>query len=217
MSRGGQTKHNIEMVKQLFESRGYTLLETSYINNRTPLRYQCSKHGERRITLDHFKNGHGCAKCGRERRIANEKTHHLSKHPCYSVWKDMIYRCYNPKNQWYHRYGARGITVCDEWRESPIPFCEWAVNSGYKKGVSLDRIDNNGNYSPENCRWVDFEYQSNNTCRNLFITLNGKRQTAGQWDKEFGLKPSTMASRVRHGYYDRRGIDIQASYDLKNE
>lgn len=215
MGQGGQNRYPFQFVKEKFEERGYVLLENNYINNRTPLKYLCPKHGQHTIRFEHLLNDHGCPECGRERRFANTNTHHLSKHPCYSVWKDMISRCYNPKNRWYHRYGGRGITVCDEWRYGPTAFCAWAEQNGYQKGVSLDRIRNNEGYAPDNCRWAGFDYQSNNTCRNLFITLYGRRQTAGQWDREMGLKPGTVASRVKSGYFKRRGINPQASYDLK--
>lgn len=87
--------------------------------------------------------------------------HGWSGTPLYQCWIDMKHRCSNPKYRDYHRYGGRGITVCDEWMTFK-PFLEWSLNNGYEKGLEIDRIDNNGNYDPMNCRWTNEQTQSIN-------------------------------------------------------
>lgn len=81
----------------------------------------------------------------------------------YQAWCDLKQRCYNPKTHNYHRYGGRGITVCDEWRNSFDLFRDWAIQNGYLEGLQIDRENNNGNYEPDNCRWVTCKINSRNS------------------------------------------------------
>ena len=89
-------------------------------------------------------------------------------------WWAMLDRCENDRNASYHRYGGRGISVCKEWSDSAT-FCEWATANGWKKGLTLDRIDNDGNYEPVNCRWVTQKVQGRNTSRTTFVVVEGVR------------------------------------------
>lgn len=91
------------------------------------------------------------------------KTHGLSKHPIYQKWKGMTDRCYDNKNSNYHRYGGRGITICDEWRSDFKLFYEWAINNGWEDGLEIDRQNNDGNYEPSNCRFVTTVVNTRNT------------------------------------------------------
>lgn len=91
----------------------------------------------------------------------------------YGVWKSMKARCYNKNQTEYNRYGGRGITVCDEWREDYSAFREWSFSNGYKEGLTIDRIDNDGNYCPNNCRWITQTEQCRNKSTNVFLEYNG--------------------------------------------
>lgn len=90
--------------------------------------------------------------------------HGLTKHPLRFIRKAMIHRCYNPNNRFYKNYGGRGIIVCDEWKDSLEKFVEWALYNGWEKGLSIDRRDNNGHYSPENCHWITISENSKKNC-----------------------------------------------------
>lgn len=92
---------------------------------------------------------------------------------------NMIRRCYNPKSQYYIYYGARGIGVCDEWRNDRKTFFEWALNNGYNDTLTIDRIDNNKGYSPSNCRWVSQSIQNENTRKSIRLLYSGKWRTIG--------------------------------------
>lgn len=111
--------------------------------------------------------------CGCMRNVK----HHLTSHPLFSVWTNMKCRCNNPNDKSYKHYGGRGIKICDEWLDDFMTFYEWSITNGYKKGLSIDRIDVNGNYEPSNCRWATRSIQANNKRNTLIIDFNGKSYT----------------------------------------
>lgn len=113
-----------------------------------------------------------------------------------NIYYKMIKRCYNVKNDDYGRYGGRGIKVFDEWIKSPIRFYEWALKNGYNDDLSIDRINNNGNYEPSNCRWVNYKTQNNNRRDNVFIVYNNKRQTIPQWADETNIDKYVLFARL---------------------
>lgn len=123
--------------------------------------------------------------------LLEHETHGDSVNPeyknLYNVWRSMRRRCNSPNSQTYHHYGGRGISICKEW-DDYIDFKEWALQSGYRQGLSIDRIDVNGNYEPSNCRWVTQKEQNNNRRNNRYVTYQGKTRTATQWAEEFGIE-----------------------------
>ena len=112
-------------------------------------------------------------------------------------------RCYNPTDHKYYRYGARGIKICDEWLNNPKTFFDWALANGYKEGLTIDRINNDGDYCPENCRWTDDFVQANNKSNNKYYEYNGEKKTAGEWARELGLTYSAVKSRIARGSFER--------------
>ena len=114
----------------------------------------------------------------------------------YHIYRAMVVRCTRPEHPTYKRYGARGIKVCDEWLNDNLSFYYWAMSHGYRENLTLDRIDVNGDYSPENCRWADWVTQNNNMRSNRILTVNGESHTLAQWARITGLMPRTIASRI---------------------
>jgi hypothetical protein len=96
---------------------------------------------------------------------------------------NMLTRCYNKNFSLYSRYGGRGITVCEEWRNNSLLFYNWSISNGFSKELTLDRINNDGNYEPSNCRWVNMQVQSNNRHTNRFLTRNGETHTMAEWSR----------------------------------
>lgn len=118
----------------------------------------------------------------------------------YRIYNNMKNRCYNERSNSYKNYGGRGITVCDEWKNDFKAFYDWAITHGYRDDLSIDRIDNDKGYSPDNCRWVTNYVQSNNTRRNNLITLNGETHTLKEWADHFGISEKTVRDRLKRGW-----------------
>lgn len=123
------------------------------------------------------------------------KTHGMTNEPLYIVWQGMKGRCNNKKSSSYKDYGGRGIRICPEWNEF-INFYNWAIKNGYKNGLTIDRINIDGNYEPSNCRWVNRLTQGNNTRRNHYLTYNGETKTMSEWARIKNLDYSTLRSRI---------------------
>ncbi len=125
-----------------------------------------------------------------------------TQHPLYATWKGMLQRCLCTTNSGYHNYGGRGITVCDEWRNSFWRFVS-DVGERPSKDYSLDRFpDKNGNYEPNNVRWATDSEQNCNRRDNHPLTALGKTQTMEEWSRETGIPKSTMFNRIRRGWPD---------------
>lgn len=116
----------------------------------------------------------------------------------HKILRQMISRCEDKRNNRYHRYGERGLTVCVEWKNDKEAFCKWELSNGYKPGLTIDRIDNDKGYSPDNCRWATTQEQSLNTSTNVNITYNGKTQTLKEWARELGIKNTTLHNRIHY-------------------
>jgi hypothetical protein len=112
----------------------------------------------------------------------------------------MIKRCYRPHAKRYERYGGRGIKICNEWLKDHASFYRWAIANGYQSGMSIERIDNDGDYCPENCCFVFMSQQAGNTSRNRFLTWNGERKTVSDWARKLGVRPQALQARVDRGW-----------------
>lgn len=147
---------------------------------------------------DRLKNGH-TRSCG----CINRK-HGKFGTRLYNTYSHMKERCYNKHNKHYKDYGARGIIICNEWKDDFQAFYDWSINNGYKDNLTIDRIDNNKGYSPSNCRWVNAKTQANNRRSNIYLTYNGKTQTISQWSDELGIPRGRIYMRKnKYKYTDK--------------
>lgn len=112
--------------------------------------------------------------------------------PIYRIWQGMKDRCYNKNNPNNIHWLGRGIKICPEWKNNYLEFKQWAIKNGYKKGLTIDRIDVNGNYEPSNCRWVTKEEQNKNTTRTKHIEYKGNTYTVPEFAKIFKIHPDTV-------------------------
>ena len=119
----------------------------------------CKRHFEAMTGTVKARNQERCNSCASKLRA---KKHGMRKHPLNATINNMVQRCENPKTEFYPDYGGRGIKVCEEWRNSRETFFNWAIQNGWEEGLTIDRIDNDGNYEPSNCRWVTQTIQSRN-------------------------------------------------------
>ena len=150
----------------------------------------------------------GCVKAG--------TTHGVSKYRIYRIYKGMKNRCYNTRLEAYSRYGARGIKLCDEWLLDFMSFYKWAMDNGYSDELTIDRIDNDRDYCPENCRWVSYKAQMNNKRNNVLYTWNGITKTLSQWIDILGVSPSLMHNRrYLHPEYDLNQISGLSDDEIK--
>lgn len=172
--------------------------------NKAMWNVRCDCGVEKIVSRANLRNG-TIVSCGCYARDLHKKQH--LKHGeskknkrtrLYVIWCDMRQRCYKKTAIDYERYGWRGIKVCEEWlgTNGYQNFKEWALSNGYAENLTIDRIDNNGNYNPSNCRWITIQEQANNRRSNHILEFNGKRQTISQWSREFGVSKHLLYSRV---------------------
>lgn len=129
---------------------------------------------------------HGAARRGKIKRL-------------YRIWSNMLSRCSNPNKPDYKYYGAKGISVTEEWTDY-MYFEEWAMNNGYKDELTLDRIDSNGNYCPENCRWITIKEQQNNKKNNHLLTFNNETHTISEWSDILDMDKFLIKDRLLAGW-----------------
>ena len=136
----------------------------------------------------------------------NHKHGLCESHPTYNTWREMKKRCNNHKCKAYPNYGGRGIEVCDEWMGNFKAFYDWSMSHGWEQGLSIDRIDNDGNYEPCNCRWVSRRVQNNNKRSNHVLEYNGQSMTIRQWADALSMNYKTLMWRIQNGWSIERAL-----------
>lgn len=170
---------------------------------------ECECGNRKTVQANNLKNSHtkSCG-CHNIQKIKERQTTHghATSGRCsriYSIWMAMMRRCYNPNIKNYHRYGGRGIIVCESWHK----FENFLADMGEPiLGMSIDRMDNNGNYCPENCKWATPKEQANNRRSNRILEFNGRLQTMAQWANETGVRWSTIYNRLKKGWSIERAL-----------
>lgn len=136
----------------------------------------------------------------------NGITHGGSKTRLYRIWYGIIRRTEDATRDDYKRYGAKGIRICDEWRHDFVAFRDWALSNGYDDTLSIDRIDNLGNYEPSNCCWVSKSAQENNKRLTKRLTVDGISKTPAEWERVSGIPASRIRRRIKAGWDNRRAV-----------
>jgi hypothetical protein len=177
-------------------------------SNKITWKCRCDCGKEVIVTGNNLKNGHtqSCGCLHKEADLRKAKRNNMSETKLGKAWYNMIYRATSPKNREAHRYLNRGITVCDEWRDSFESFVKWSMDNGYADNLSLDRINNNKGYSPDNCRWVNQLTQVRNRENTIYLEYKGEKKTLKEWADILGIKYQTLFNRLRDSKWDVESI-----------
>lgn len=171
------------------------------IKSRQYVNVVCKCGTTKAVRLDSIENGIvkscGCYKAEREKH--KTLTRGGVYYQIYEVWRAIKSRCYNPKSISYRWYGAKGVTMCEDWKNNCDSFYSWAMSNGYKKGLQIDRINNDTGYYPENCRFVTPKENIRNNSTTVVVFYNGERRPLVEWVELYGLKYKRTIDRYSRG------------------
>ena len=174
-----------------------------FVHSLTPMNFRCKTCGtifEKRPDHVLYKKVL-CPKCLAEQNILKYGSDRIIRSDVpkrlKSIFKGIKDRCLKEWDDGYERYGGRGISICKEWLQSSSKFYDWALSNGYADNLSIDRIDPNGDYTPENCRWVDAKTQGNNRTNNIIIERDGIKLTLSQWCEKLGINYSRLYYKIK--------------------
>lgn len=205
----------VDLTNQRFER--LVAKEVVRKNGRIFYKCDCDCGNTKVISANSLRTGK-TRSCGCYNKEVYERTaktralkHGKSKSKLIGVHNGIKQRCLNPNNRSYGNYGARGITICDDWLDFKT-FAEWAYSSGYEEGLTIERIDVNGNYEPSNCTWLTASEQSDNKQNTIRLEYKGKTQTLNQWAKEIGVSRTTLDARLRQGFPIEKVLSKNLAY-----
>lgn len=177
---------------------------------------QCDCGNMKKATVSDLTSGYikSCGCLQTESRF----THHLTNTKLYRVYYSMKMRCYNSNDKAYSNYGGRGIKICEEWLADFLNFYNWSIENGYVEGLTIDRIDVNGDYSPENCRWITHREQQLNKRNNKRFFYDEKNLTLAEWSKIYNIKLDTLVSRIYNRNWSiERALNEPVHTDCRNK
>ena len=172
---------------------------------------KCECGNTREVYMSNLRQGYtkSCGCYGRERTSERSKTHGERKTRLYSIWTNMKTRCTNEKVAGYKDYGARGIKICNEWLNSYEMFRDWSLENGYDDSLTIEREDYNGNYEPNNCKWIKPEMQARNRRCNLMITLGKEELPLKTWCNRYGLNYKVVHQSIkRRGFTPEQALQV---------
>lgn len=176
------------------------VIERVFNEKKNGTKWMCECQCGKRVVVQSsdLKSGHtkscGCYK--RDHLLSSINLHGKRHTRLYNAWSNMKQRCYNKNSERYEDYGGRGIEVCQEWLDDFMNFYNWAMANGYRDDLTIDRIDNDKGYSPDNCRWATYKEQANNKRNNVLLLYKGEKKTLGEWAEEVGMGYETLHSRI---------------------
>lgn len=167
---------------------------------------QCDCGKQKIVAGKHLKSGRikSCGCYNHDSLVKRNTTHGLTNTRLFRIWGNMKDRCYNPNKSNYPYYGGRGIQICQEWLDNFENFYVWAINNGYQRNLSIDRINGNGNYEPSNCRWVTQKEQNNNRRDNKLITFKNETHTIPEWAEKLKINKHSLSTAI---YRDKRSFE----------
>lgn len=175
---------------------GYEMITKEKSKRRNYIVLLCDCGNTYKALPANIKSG-DCKSCGcLKLETKTNVKHGLKRHKLYSVWMNIRERCRREYIDAYSNYGKRGIDVCDEWYNDFKTFYDWAINNGYQKGLQIDRINNDGNYEPSNCRWVTRAENVRNTRKNVWIEYNGEKMVLMDWAIKLGINYHSLFTRL---------------------
>lgn len=185
------------------ENKNGAIYISESLNDKRKIVIECKYcHRPQEMWTGHYYRGSNPCKC---------RQHHKR---LYSIYTNMKSRCYNKNVNGYKNYGGRSIEICDEWLNNYQLFEDWALSHGYRNGLTIERIDVNGNYEPSNCKWADNTEQANNKRNSILITIQDKTQTLKSWCDEYRINYKTA---FNYFSYHNKDLDTIKDYLLKNK
>ena len=200
-----------------------TVIELAYTKNRKNYWVcRCDCGNIKIIRQDSFKTNRkqktiscGCYNNSKVKGEKNKKPHRDSK--LYRVYHGMKERCYNENCKTFNYYGGKGVKICDEWLNDFDTFYEWSIKNGYQDGLSIDRIDVDGDYSPDNCKWVTQKEQASNTTRNRRYEYKGELLTISELAEKYNINRNTLNYRLNVGWEITKAIETPTTANHLND
>lgn len=204
----------VEMIGKRFGR--WVVLERHSTNKNGTIRYlcKCDCGVVKDVSGVLLRNGQSSS-CGCYNKEIISNPNRVRGTKLYGLYLAIKRRCCNPKCKEYKNYGGRGIRMCDEWSNGFFKFKEWALKNGYKSGLWIDRINNDGNYEPSNCRWATPKEQANNKRTNHLFTYNGETHTIKEWSEAKNINYGTLMQRINNHKDPFAPVDLSKSHNFK--